>query len=73
MLGTTIVMIALSRALDVHTCNDIARDHQDMMIRSFGRDVFNTDTSNVLRGRNQRISDLNAQILQSCTESLLAQ
>lgn len=73
MLGGCVVLIVLVNAKSIETCSDLARVHQDMMIERFGADVFSTNRDNQFRSRNQSISDLNARILQACSDSLIAE
>lgn len=48
-------------------CNQIARWHQDYLMREYGiHDGFNTNTENPRREFNQKASDLNSMILALC-------
>ena len=64
MLGKTLYE---DNYLKEFSCNDIARFHQDYLIKHFGiNDGFNTDTTNPRRYINQKALDLNVSLLTIC-------
>jgi hypothetical protein len=56
-----------------YSCQSIARSHQDYLMSEYDIDPgFNTDQNNPRRDINQRASDLNAQLLNICETSPIA-
>ncbi|MEK7518179.1 MAG: hypothetical protein AAB583_06580, partial [Patescibacteria group bacterium] len=50
-----------------YSCNQIARFHQDLLMKKYNiHDGFNTDQNNPRHEINQRASDLNGKLLEIC-------